>query len=199
MTDRPLPGPVVSDAGHLGAPIHDGTLRLAPATESDREPLRAACAEDPDIWPIYPIRFFGEDFDAAFDRLFEDAVRTIPFILFDRHRLIGMTSYLSIDRANRHLEIGRTYIVPGVRGTGLNRRVKALLLDRAFAHGFIRAGFRVDTRNARSMAAVLKLGATHEGTLRKERITWTGYVRDTAVYSILEPEWRDRSDRARFG
>ena len=39
------------------------------------------------------------------------------------------------------------------------------------------------------MAAVLKLGATHEGTLRKNRITWTGYVRDTAVFGLLREEW----------
>jgi RimJ/RimL family protein N-acetyltransferase len=55
--------------------------------------------------------------------------------------------------------------------------------------------FRVDTRNTRSMAAVLKLGATQEGVLRKNRITWTGYERDTAVFGLLREEWRGEARR----
>ncbi|HET6972082.1 MAG TPA: GNAT family protein, partial [Phenylobacterium sp.] len=46
-----------------------------------------------------------------------------------------------------------------------------------------------DALNSRSRAAVLKLGATQEGILRQDRITWTGRVRDTVVFSILKDEW----------
>lgn len=46
-----------------------------------------------------------------------------------------------------------------------------------------------DTRNTRSMAAVIKLGAVHEGTLRRNRVTWTDYVRDTAVFGLLREDW----------
>jgi RimJ/RimL family protein N-acetyltransferase len=178
----------------LAAPMLDGDLRLEPAAEAHREPLRAACALDADIWEIYPTRFLREDFDRNFDTLF-DSPANVPFMIFEGDRLIGMTSFLAVDRASLILEIGRTYIVPDVRGTGLNRRVKTMLLDRAFAEGFGRVSFRVDTRNQRSMAAVLKLGATHEGTLRKERITWTGHVRDTAIFSILADEWAELRSR----
>ena len=174
--------------------MRDAELRIEPAAEAHREPLRAACALDADIWDIYPTRYFGEDFDRNFDRLF-DNVANIPFVIFDGDRLVGMTSYLAVDHTSLILEIGRTYIVPDARGTGLNRRVKTMLLDRAFSEGFVRVGFRVDTRNQRSMAAVLKLGATHEGTLRRERITWTGYVRDTAIFSILADEWAELQGR----
>jgi len=62
-------------------------------------------------------------------------------------------------------------------------------IDHAFASGFDRIEFTVDARNKRSCAAVLKLGATHEGTLRRNRITWTGYVRDTCVFGLLREEW----------
>jgi RimJ/RimL family protein N-acetyltransferase len=86
--------------------------------------------------------------------------------------------------------VGGTYYVPAERGTGLNSTVKRLLLDRAFASGFDRVQFSIDTRNGRSMRAVEKIGAVREGTLRRNRVTWTGYVRDTAVYSILAGEWR---------
>jgi RimJ/RimL family protein N-acetyltransferase len=34
-----------------------------------------------------------------------------------------------------------------------------------------------------------KLGATREGVLRADRVTWTGHVRDTVLFSILAEEW----------
>jgi RimJ/RimL family protein N-acetyltransferase len=174
----------------LAAPMRDAELRIEPAGEEHREPLRAACAEDEAIWDIYPIRFFAEDFDRNFNEMLDSSVN-LAFVLLDGDRMVGTSSFLAVNRASRSLEIGRTYIVPSVRGTGLNRRIKRLMLDRAFGEGFVRVTFKVDTRNTRSMAAVRKLGATHEGTLRKDRITWTGYVRDTAIFSILADEWAE--------
>jgi RimJ/RimL family protein N-acetyltransferase len=174
----------------LAAPMHDAELRIEPAAEEHREPLRTACAEDQQIWAIYPISFLDGHFDRNFDAMLT-AEREIPFVFFEHDRLVGMSSFLVVDQANRSLEIGRTYLVPSVRGTGLNRRIKKLMLDRAFREGFARVTFKVDTRNTRSMAAVRKLRATHEGILRKDRITWTGYVRDTAIFSILADEWAE--------
>lgn len=169
----------------------DDDLRIVPAEEAHREPLRSACGQDPEIWFIYPLRFFGEDFDRNFDALLDRSVN-VPFVILHGERLVGTSSYLDVDRPNRGLEIGRTYLAPSVRGTGLNARMKALMLGRAFDQGFTRVLFKVDTRNARSMAAVRKLGAIQEGTLRKDRITWTGYVRDTAIFSILADEWAEQ-------
>jgi RimJ/RimL family protein N-acetyltransferase len=174
----------------LAASMRDAELRIEPAAEDHREPLRAACAEDQQIWDIYPISFLDGHFDRNFAAMFT-ANREIPFVFLEHDRLVGMSSFLAVDQANRSLEIGRTYLVPSVRGTGLNRRIKKLMLDRAFGEGFVRVTFKVDTRNTRSMAAVRKLGATHEGILRKDRITWTGYVRDTAIFSILANEWAE--------
>jgi RimJ/RimL family protein N-acetyltransferase len=34
-----------------------------------------------------------------------------------------------------------------------------------------------------------KLGANREGVLRRDLVTWTGYIRDTVVFSILDHEW----------
>jgi RimJ/RimL family protein N-acetyltransferase len=174
----------------LAAPMREAELRIEPAADEHRKPLRAACAEDQQIWDIYPISFLDGHFDRNFDAMLA-AEREIPFVFFESDRLIGMSSFLAVDEINRNLEIGRTYLVPSVRGTGLNRRIKRLMLDRAFGEGFVRVTFKVDTRNTRSMAAVRKLGATHEGILRKDRITWTGYVRDTAIFSILADEWAE--------
>jgi RimJ/RimL family protein N-acetyltransferase len=173
---------------NLAEPMAEGEVRLEPLRETHRKPLRRACAEDPDIWLIYPMRFFGDGFDRAFDKCLRPG-NSAGFAAFYDGELAGMSSYLDIEPKHGSLQIGRTYFVPRLRGTGFNRRVKRLMLDRAFASGFRRAEFKVDTRNRRSMAAVEKLGATYEGTLRKNLVTWTGHVRDTAVYSILADEW----------
>jgi RimJ/RimL family protein N-acetyltransferase len=175
----------------LSAPLRDGEVRLESLGEGHREGLRQACAEDPGIWSIYPISFVGDAFDPNFDACLAGR-NAAAFAVFHGDRLVGMTSYLGIDEANRSLEIGRTYIAPTVRGTDFNRRMKRLMLDRAFAEGFARVELRVDTRNTRSIAAVEKLGAVHEGTLRRNRVTWTGFVRDTAIYAILADEWSAR-------
>jgi RimJ/RimL family protein N-acetyltransferase len=83
-----------------------------------------------------------------------------------------------------------------MRGTGFNRRVKGLMIGRAIDCGFRRIEFRVDRRNARSQAAMAKIGAVREGVIRAERITWTGHVRDTVLFSILAGEWGRESDVA---
>ena len=171
----------------LADPMTDGDLRLEPLAETHREPLRRACAEDPDIWQIYPMCFFGEHFDPAFEKCVRPG--SVGFAICSGDDLVGMSSYLDIEPKHGSVQIGRTYFAPRVRGTGVNARVKRLMLDRAFASGFHRVEFKVDTRNGRSMAAIGKLGAVAEGTLRKNLVTWTGYRRDTAVYSILREEW----------
>ena len=177
----------------LGAPMEDGGLRLEPLAERHRANLKAACAEDREIWPIYSVSYDPDHFDAQFDVLLaRDA--TFAFAVYLDGQLVGMTAFLGLTPARQTVEIGNTYYVPAARGTGLNRRIKQMLLDRAFACGIRRVEFRVDERNTRSKAAVRKLGASQDGLIRAERITWTGHVRDTALFSILAEEWRNLSD-----
>lgn len=166
----------------------DGELRLEPIAEANRAALKAACAEDRDIWTIYATSYDPEHFDAAFD-----LIRSRPnwrcFAIFLGGRLVGMSCYIGIEPERGVLEIGNTYYIPAMRGTGLNERVKRLMLERAFGCGFRRVEFRVDSRNARSQAAMAKIGGVREGVIRAERITWTGHVRDTVLFSILADEW----------
>lgn len=166
----------------------DGDLRLEPLTEAHREALRTACAADRAIWDIYPISFLGDAFDRNLTMILADTARTM-LAIFDGDMLVGMSGFLNVASAHRRLEIGSSYIVPAVRGTGLNGRVKTLMIDRAFACGYERIEFKVDARNTRSLAAVAKLGAVREGQLRRDRVTWTGHVRDTVIFSILRGEW----------
>ena len=110
------------------------------------------------------------------------------FVLYEGDEFAGMSSFITIDKNRQSLEIGATYYRP-FRGSGFNRRVKEMMLKRAFDSGIRRVEFRVDVRNERSQAAMKKLGAVREGVLRADRITWNGHVRDTALFSILKEEW----------
>jgi RimJ/RimL family protein N-acetyltransferase len=175
----------------LAAPMGEGDVRLSRFEESDREELRVACAQDREVWAVYPYSMLDEHFDAGLDRRLASS-DWVVFTIRRGDRVVGTSCYISVDPRHRTLEIGGTYYVPEERGTGLNRAVKQLLLSRAFACGFDRVQFNIDTRNGRSMRAVEKIGAMREGTLRRNRVTWTGYVRDTAVYSILREEWEAR-------
>jgi len=184
----PMPRPP-ADLVALIAPIDAGDLHLEQLVDRHREALRAICPVDDPVWDIYPVRLAGEDFDAAFDAILRNAQRH-SFAIFAGGALVGISGFLHLDMCSRVLEIGGTYMTPGVRGTGLNGRIKPLLIGRAIAAGFDRLEFRIDARNARSLRAVEKLGAVKEGVLRKQRVTWTGYVRDTVILSILAGEWQ---------
>lgn len=172
----------------LGAPISGVGVRAEPWDETFRGAMKAACAEDPDIWEIYSVSCDAEHFDATIDALLArpDAV---TFVLLDGEELVGMSSFLRIDPRHRSLEIGFTYYRPRFRGTGVNRRIKDMMIRRAIESGFNRVEFRVDLRNKHSQAAMNKLGATREGVLRADTVTWTGHVRDTVMFSILSDEW----------
>lgn len=172
----------------LDAPMTGDGCRAELFGEQWRERLKSACAEDPDIWPIYSISFDPDHFDQSIDH-FSGARNNRTFVLFEGDELVGMSSFLGIDEGRQCLEIGGTYYRPKFRGTGFNRRVKDMMLRRAFDCGFRRVEFRVDERNKRSQAAMAKLGAVREGVLRADRITWTGHVRDTVLFSILKDEW----------
>jgi RimJ/RimL family protein N-acetyltransferase len=173
----------------LDAPMSGDGCRAELFGEQWREPLKAACAEDLEIWPIYSISFDPDHFDQSID-LFSGAKHNRTFALFDGEELAGMSSFIGIDEGRQCLEIGGTYYRPHLRGSGYNRRVKDMMLRRAFDCGIRRVEFRVDERNKRSQAAMTKLGAVREGVLRADRITWTGHVRDTVLFSILKDEWK---------
>lgn len=175
--------------------LAEGDLDLAQLAEIHREGLRAACAADSEIWQIYPARYDGEFFDPAFDALIHHASR-MPYAILVGATVVGMTVWLRPDWTAQTVEIGGSYIRPDLRGTGLNSRIKRLMLNHAFAVGIRRVEFRIDERNGRSQAAVLKLGAVKEGVLRAERVTWTGHIRDTGLFSLLAEEWQARAPSA---
>ena len=188
------------DAMNLAPTILENRfVRLAPMEQAVQADFRAACDADPKTWDeIYPYSMAGAHFDAGWARLYADpAADRINFAVIVDGRCVGVSSYLRIDPANASVEIGGTYYHPDFRGGAVNPAAKRLLMGEAFARGARRVQYRVDAINARSRAAVLKLGATQEGILRQDMLTWTGRVRDTVVFSVVADEWptvRDRLD-----
>jgi RimJ/RimL family protein N-acetyltransferase len=105
--------------------------------------------------------------------------------------VLGTTSLADLDVPNRGAHLGWTAYDPRVWATSVNVESKLLLLSLAFSHGFERVKLQADARNARSRAAITKLGAVFEGVLRHDRVRADGSWRDSAVYSILSEEWPD--------
>src|SRR4029077_12425986 len=121
-----------------------------------------------------------------------DGVHDIAFVVLLKaeNRYVGMTRYLNIEEAHRKLEIGSTWYTPAVWAGAVNPECKLLLMQHAFeVLKFNRVEYKTDARNARSRAAIAKLGATQEGIFRKHIIMADGHVRDSVFFSIIDTEW----------
>lgn len=127
---------------------------------------------------------------AALDE--QAAGRSLPFVVVSRSDGVaaGSTRYGNIDRHNRRVEIGWTWVAPRWQRTPVNTEAKLLLLTHAFEFlGCVRVEFKTDRLNEKSRAALRRIGAIEEGTLRHHLLTETGRFRDSTYYSILVEEW----------
>ena len=118
--------------------------------------------------------------------------RAIPFVTVDRAsgRIIGSTRFANFDHANRRVEIGWTWITPSFQRTHVNTEAKYLMLCHAFQKWeCVRVELKTDVLNDKSRNAMLRMGASEEGILRKHMLTYSGRWRDTIYYSILDTEW----------
>ena len=116
----------------------------------------------------------------------------LPFTVIERAtgEVVGMTSYMNVDRVSRRVEIGSTWYSARVQQTGLNAEAKLLLLEHAFEElKCIAVEFRTHFFNQTSRRAIERLGAKLDGILRCHTRDGAGILRDTCVYSIIAPEW----------
>jgi N-acetyltransferase len=116
----------------------------------------------------------------------------MPFVIVrrDTGRIVGSTRFWKIDRANRKLEIGHTWLSASSQRTGVNTEAKYLLLRYAFEDmQCVRVQFTTDELNEKSRAAILRIGAKEEGIVRHERIMPDGRKRNSVRFSIIDPEW----------
>ena len=110
--------------------------------------------------------------------------------LLQNNAIIGCTSFLNIDRQNRKLEIGGTWIAPSAWGTGVNSECKLLLLTHCFEDlNVMRVELLTRESNIRSQKAIEKNGGVKEGVIRCHRINADGSFRNTVIYSYIQPEW----------
>lgn len=172
---------------------HD-RVRLEPLEERHRAPLLAAAGDDPALFRHMPTIAVMGGYEGWFEGMLRDreAGRLIPFAVIEPGgRAVGNTSFMDIRPYDRAVEIGGTWYAPAAQGTTINPAAKFLLLGHAFACGAERLVLKTDALNARSRAAILKLGATFEGIHRHHMRRADGSWRDTAWYSILREEWPD--------
>jgi N-acetyltransferase len=167
-------------------------VRLEPLEEHHRELVRPA-AQYPEIFEI-TTSALGAPFDPYIDNALRRTAsghELVFVVLHKAHgRPVGMTRYLNIEEAHKRLEIGSTWYEPSVWAGVVNPECKLLLLQHAFERlKFNRVEFKTDLRNARSQAAIRKLGAKQEGVLRKHMVVADGYVRDSVLFSIVSDEW----------
>jgi RimJ/RimL family protein N-acetyltransferase len=105
-------------------------------------------------------------------------------------RVVGMTTFMNVDAANRHVEIGSTWYARSVQRSGLNTHCKLMLLTHAFEQlQCIAVEFRTHFFNRQSRKAIERLGAKLDGVLRNHQLARNGTLRDTCVYSIIASDW----------
>lgn len=189
------------------APLEGATVRLRALTLDDLPDLFDAIGH-PDVfaggWGGGPAAYrdtYEEWREFILGYLAWETGNVTAVVLRDGDRLVGTTTLGDFDLVNRSAHIGWTAYAPETWGTLVNAETKRLLLGTAFDHGFERVKLQADVLNARSRAAILRLGAQFEGVLRHTQLRADGTWRDTAVYSVLSEEWpsvRDGLD-ARLG
>jgi RimJ/RimL family protein N-acetyltransferase len=178
--------------------LEGSVVRLEPLRREHAELFWDVAKNDLDEifrWIPYSMKT-PQEFERLIDTAFEEQERgeSIIFAAVERQsgRSIGSTRFMNIDRANRRVEIGSTWIAPAWQRTGVNTEAKYLMLRHAFeVWNCMRVELKTDALNQKSRNAILRVGAKQEGTLRRHLITWSGRVRDTVYFSILDEEWQE--------
>ena len=176
-------------------PLLEGDhVRLEPLTRA-HIPALVEVGLDPELWrwtttraetPDDMIRYVESALAEA------EAGRAFPFATVERRsgQVVGSTRFGTLDRGNRRVEIGWTWLARPWQRSAVNTEAKLLMLRHAFETlGCIRVELKTDVLNQRSRAAIRRLGAVEEGVLRHHAVVEGGRIRDTVYYSILAAEW----------
>ena len=163
--------------------------------QAEDEPLLQPIANDPACWQ-YSTADLSQP--GALKKYIAEAISwretgtCAPFTIIDAAtgRVAGCTRLAEISWRDERGHIGWTWISEEFRGTGLNRAMKFEMLRYAFETlNLNRVHLQADERNTRSCKAIAGIGAKYEGTLRQHMRLYDGFMRSTAVFSILKSEW----------
>jgi N-acetyltransferase len=182
-------------AADLRATFTGRLVRVEPLA-AEHEPGLIEAAGDPELFTWMPV-----DMASSRDALHEWLMSTlaaaregsaVPYAIVaaDSNRVLGSTRFLELRFEHLRAEIGWTWLTRSAWSTGVNVETKLVLLEHAFERvGLRRVEFKTDARNERSRGALLALGATFEGILRKHMVIRDGGERDSAYYSVIDDEW----------
>lgn len=167
-------------------------VRLEPIEERHRDDLLVAAAQDPTTF-----RYMSSDLSvgtSVWPAYLADAQRPeyVAWATIEAAtgRAVGSSRFGDIAPAHGRVEIGWTWIAPSHQRSAMNTEAKLLQLGYAFDElGATRVALKTDGRNLRSQAAIERLGAQREGTLRRHIRLPDGFIRDTVYFSILAEEW----------
>jgi RimJ/RimL family protein N-acetyltransferase len=176
--------------------LEGSVVRLEPVRREHAEmfwDVAKGNLEDIFRWIPYSMKT-REDIERLVEKAFSEQERgeSVVFATVERSsgRVVGSTRFMNIDRVNRRVEIGSTWIAPAWQRTAVNTEAKYLMLRHAFeVWGCVRVELKTDALNEKSRNAILRIGAKEEGTLRRHVLTWTGRIRDSIYFSILDDEW----------
>ena len=169
-------------------------VRLEPLCLEHVDALAAVGCE-PSLWTWVPaVVATRDDMRRYVDVALADQARgmALPFVQVERATgtVVGSTRFGNIAMEHRRVEIGWTWLGRAWQRTAINTEAKWLLLQYAFeVLGCERVELKTDALNAKSRAAIARIGGVEEGTLRRHMLNSTGRWRDTVYYSILRDEW----------
>ena len=175
--------------------LENDYVLLRPLLKSDLEHLQIFSITEPEIWKFSLVQANGkENLEKYVESALEerDKQRQYTFIVFDKIHGVycGSTRFCDIQLATQCLQVGYTWYGKHFQGTKLNKNCKLLLLQFAFeVMQMERIEFRVDALNNRGIAALIGIGCTIEGRLRKNGPALEAGRRDSFVLSILKEEW----------
>lgn len=178
-------------------PVLVGTaVRLEPMRETHLDDL-CRIGLEPAVTRFMPVQLRTRDLMSAYVREAIAAARAgtaIPFVMVltdvGSETIVGTTRFMNIDRANRRMEIGSTWIGLPWQRTRVNTEAKYLMLRHAFEErGCLRIEFKTDSLNERSRAALLRIGAVQEGVFRNHVVTDEGRIRHSVYFSITADDW----------
>jgi N-acetyltransferase len=182
-------------------------VRLEPLERHHAEGLAAAAAADPSLYQWSPVPQGESEARKYIDTAlaWRDAGTAVPFatVRVDDGTVIGSTRFFNLERwswppghashgrsAPDVCEIGYTWLTSSAVRTAANTEAKMLMLTHAFETWHVLCVcFHTDSRNARSRAALERIGGQFEGVLRAHRMAADYIARDSVRYSILAAEW----------
>ena len=176
----------------IGGALSSDLLSLRLLRHEHRDALLGA-AGDGRLWELGTTNVPGpQTIDAYIGTALSglESGTVLPYVIQVGDEIVGSTRFWKLDRVNRNVEIGHTWIAASRQRSFVNTEAKYLMLRHAFEDlHCIRVQFTTDVLNERSRAAILRLGAVEEGVVRHERIMPDGRKRNSVRFSIIDDEW----------